>query len=323
MHKYLVKRMLMMVPTLVGAAILVFTLMHMIPGDVCALRYAGTGGTFDVNQIEQCKEELGLNRPLLVQFFEWIGGFFIGDFGTSMWTDRPITEEMGPRILLSLQVAVMATVISILISIPLGTISAVKQNSWIDYTVRCVSIAGIAMPSFWLGILIMLGLLAVSNSLLGYGWIPPIQYIPPLKDPIGNLTQLIWPALATGYRYSAVATRMTRSALLEVLREDYIRTARAKGVIEKLVVNRHALKNSMLPVVTVIGIEFAFLMGGLVVTEQVFNLNGLGKLFVDSVTNHDYTLTQALVMLVAFIFVVMNIVIDVIYAWLDPRIRYS
>lgn len=240
-----------------------------------------------------------------------------------MWTDRPITEEMGPRVLLSLQVAVMATIISILISIPLGTISAVKQNSWIDYTVRCVSIAGIAMPSFWLGILIMLGLLAVSNSLLGYGWIPPIQYIPPLKDPIGNLTQLIWPALATGYRYSAVATRMTRSALLEVLREDYIRTARAKGVIEKLVVNRHALKNSMLPVVTVIGIEFAFLMGGLVVTEQVFNLNGLGKLFVDSVTNHDYTLTQALVMLVAFIFVVMNIVIDVIYAWLDPRIRYS
>jgi peptide/nickel transport system permease protein len=323
MHKYLVKRMLMMVPTLIGAAILVFTLMHMIPGDVCALRYAGTGGTFDVNQIEQCKEELGLNRPLLVQFFEWIGGFFIGDFGTSMWTDRPITEEMGPRVLLSLQVAVMATIISILISIPLGTISAVKQNSWIDYTVRCVSIAGIAMPSFWLGILIMLGLLAVSNSLFGYGWIPPIQYIPPLKDPIGNLTQLIWPALATGYRYSAVATRMTRSALLEVLREDYIRTARAKGVIEKLVVNRHALKNSMLPVVTVIGIEFAFLMGGLVVTEQVFNLNGLGKLFVDSVTNHDYTLTQALVMLVAFIFVVMNIVIDVIYAWLDPRIRYS
>jgi peptide/nickel transport system permease protein len=240
-----------------------------------------------------------------------------------MWTDRPITEEMGPRVLLSLQVAVMATIISILISIPLGTISAVKQNSWIDYTVRYVSIAGIAMPSFWLGILIMLGLLAVSNSLLGYGWIPPIQYIPPLKDPIGNLTQLIWPALATGYRYSAVATRMTRSALLEVLREDYIRTARAKGVIEKLVVNRHALKNSMLPVVTVIGIEFAFLMGGLVVTEQVFNLNGLGKLFVDSVTNHDYTLTQALVMLVAFIFVVMNIVIDVIYAWLDPRIRYS
>ena len=156
---------------------------------------------------DRCKEELGLNRPLLVQFFEWIGGFFIGDFGTSMWTDRPITEEMGPRVLLSLQVAVMATIISILISIPLGTISAVKQNSWIDYTVRCVSIAGIAMPSFWLGILIMLGLLAVSNSLLGYGWIPPIQYIPPLKDPIGNLTQLIWPALALSLIHISEPTR--------------------------------------------------------------------------------------------------------------------
>ncbi len=323
MHKYLVKRMLMMIPTLVGAAILVFLLMHMIPGDVCALRYAGTGGTFDPAQIERCQEELGLNRSLIVQFFDWFGGFFVGDFGTSMWTDRPITEEIGPRAVLSLQVAIMASIVSICIAIPLGTISAIRQNTWIDYLVRCFSIAGIAMPSFWLGILIMLGLLWASNAIFGYGWIPPIQYVSPLEDPLGNLAQLIWPALATGYRYSAVATRMTRSALLEVLREDYIRTARAKGVIEKLVVNRHALKNSMLPVVTVIGIEFAFLMGGLVVTEQVFNLNGLGKLFVDSVTNHDYTLTQALVMLVAFIFVLMNIVIDIIYAWLDPRIRYS
>lgn len=323
MHKYLVKRFLMMVPTLLGAAVLVFFLMHLIPGDICALRYAGTGGSFDKGLIERCQVELGLDRPLLVQFFEWIGGFFVGDFGTSMWTGQPITDEIGLRAALSLQVAIMATLVAVVIAIPLGTISAVKQNTWIDYSVRCISIAGIAMPSFWLGILIMLGLLWASNAMFGYGWIPPIQYVSPFDDPIGNITQLMWPALATGYRYSAVATRMTRSALLEVLREDYIRTARAKGVIEKLVVNRHALKNSMLPVVTVIGIEFAFLMGGLVVTEQVFNLNGLGKLFVDSVTNHDYTLTQSLVMLVAFVFVLMNIVIDVIYAWLDPRIRYS
>jgi peptide/nickel transport system permease protein len=152
---------------------------------------------------------------------------------------------------------------------------------------------------------------------------PPIQYVDPFEDPIGNMTQLIWPALATGYRYSAVATRMTRSALLEVLREDYVRTARAKGLLEKVIINRHALKNAMLPVVTVIGIEFAFLMGGLVVTEQVFNLNGLGKLFVESVTNHDYSLTQALVMLVVLIFVITNFIIDIFYAWLDPRIRYS
>jgi peptide/nickel transport system permease protein len=152
---------------------------------------------------------------------------------------------------------------------------------------------------------------------------PPINYVSPFEDPLGNIAQLIWPALATGYRYSAVATRMTRSALLEVLREDYVRTARAKGLLEKVIINRHALKNAMLPVVTVIGIEFAFLMGGLVVTEQVFNLNGLGKLFVESVTNQDYTMTQSLVMLVVLIFIITNFVVDLFYAWLDPRIRYS
>ena len=179
------------------------------------------------------------------------------------------------------------------------------------------------MPSFWLGIIIILGLLITTQHWFGEPWMPPIEYIPIWEDPAANLSQLIWPAIATGYRYSAVATRMTRSALLEVLREDYIRTACAKGLIEKLIINRHALKNSMLPVVTIVGIEFAFLMGGLVVTEQVFNLNGLGKLFVESVLNHDYALTQALVMLVALIFVITNFIVDLIYAMLDPRIRYS
>jgi peptide/nickel transport system permease protein len=171
--------------------------------------------------------------------------------------------------------------------------------------------------------MIILGLLIITQEMTGIPWMPPIEYKPIWEDPIHNISQLIWPAVATGYRYSAVATRMTRSALLEVLREDYIRTARAKGLVEKVVINRHALKNSMLPVVTIIGIEFAFLMGGLVVTEQVFNLNGLGKLFVESVTNHDYAMTQALVMLVVLVFVITNFVIDLAYAWLDPRIRYS
>jgi peptide/nickel transport system permease protein len=179
------------------------------------------------------------------------------------------------------------------------------------------------MPSFWLGIIIILGLLITTQHWFGEPWMPPIEYVPIWEDPGQNLLQLIWPAIATGYRYSAVATRMTRSALLEVLREDYIRTARAKGLVEKLIINRHALRNSMLPVVTIVGIEFAFLMGGLVVTEQVFNLNGLGKLFVESVLNHDFALTQALVMLVALIFVITNFIVDLIYAMLDPRIRYS
>jgi len=202
------------------------------------------------------------------------------------------------------------------LAIPLGTIAALKQDTWVDYAVRIFSIAGLATPSFWLGILIILAFLIVFH------WTPPMVYTPIWQDPWANLSQLIWPALATGYRYSAVATRMTRSAVLEVLREDYIRTARAKGLWQQLVLKRHALKNAMLPVITVVGLEFAFLMGGLVVTEQVFNLNGLGKLFVDAVTQYDYTMVQGLVMIVATVFVLTNFVIDVLYAWLDPRIRY-
>ena len=323
MYKYTIKRVLLMIPTLIGAAILVFALLRLIPGDVCMLRLAGDGAFVDQAAIDQCRINTGIADPFFVQFLRFLAGLFTFDFGTSMWTGQPVTHEIGLRFQLSLQIAVMATIVSIVISIPLGTISAIKQNTWIDYVVRSFSIAGIAIPSFWLGILIILGLLISTQAWFGIAWMPPINYVSPFEDPIGNIAQLIWPALATGYRYSAVATRMTRSALLEVLREDYVRTARAKGLLEKVIINRHALKNAMLPVVTVIGIEFAFLMGGLVVTEQVFNLNGLGKLFVESVTNQDYTMTQSLVMLVVLIFVITNFIVDLFYAWLDPRIRYS
>lgn len=312
-----------MIPTLVGAACLVFFLLRLIPGDVCELRLAGAGLYADPEAIKICRQDLGLEDPILVQFFNFIKGLLVFDLGKSMWTGQPITYELGLRFELSLQVAIMATVVSILISIPLGTISAVRQNTWIDYVVRTFSIAGIAIPSFWLGILIILGILITTQAWFGAPWMPPIDYVPIWEDPLRNLSQLIWPAVATGYRYSAVATRMTRSTLLEVLREDYVRTARAKGLMEKIIINRHALKNALLPVVTIIGIEFAFLMGGLVVTEQVFNLNGLGKLFVESVTNQDFAMTQALVMIVVIVFVFTNFIVDVMYAWLDPRIRYS
>jgi peptide/nickel transport system permease protein len=312
-----------MIPTLFGAAVLVFLVLRLAPGDVCSVRMAGTGQFADPEAIKICQQNLGLNDSKLVQFVDFVGGYFIFDLGNSMWTGKPVTDEIALRFKLSLQVAIMATIISVLIAIPLGTISAVRQDTWIDYSVRTFSIAGIAMPSFWLGIMIILGLLILTQQWFGTPWMPPINYVSPLEDPLGNMTQLIWPALATGYRYAAVSTRMTRSALLEVLREDYVRTARAKGLLEKVIINRHALKNAMLPVVTIIGIEFAFLMGGLVVTEQVFNLNGLGKLFVEAVEQHDYVLTQQLVMLVALIFVVVNFLVDLFYAWLDPRIRYA
>jgi peptide/nickel transport system permease protein len=323
MYQYIFKRLLLMIPTLLGAGLLVFVLLRMIPGDVCVLRMAGGAGYVDPKAIELCRTELGLERPYVVQFLDFVWGFIRFDYGNSMWTGRPITEEIALRFQLSLQIAVMATITAVLLAIPLGTISAVKQNTWIDYVVRGFSIAGIAMPSFWLGILIILGLLITTKKVFGVAWMPPIKYVPLWQDPLYNLSMTIFPALATGYRYSAVATRMTRSALLEVLREDYVRTARAKGLIQQLIIRRHALRNALLPVVTIIGIEFAFLIGGLVVTEQVFNLNGLGKLFVASVTHHDYAMTQALVMLVVAIFVFTNFVVDIVYAWLDPRIRYG
>ena len=312
-----------MLPTLLGAAILVFFLLRAIPGDVCEVRLAGSGLYVDEAEIELCREKLGLTKPLFVQFVDFVTGYFRWDLGDSMWTGKPVTEEIAVRFPLSLQVAIMATVVAVLFAIPLGAISAIKQDPWIDYVVRSFSIAGIAMPSFWLGILIILGLLIGTQHFFGTPWMPPITYVPLYEDPLRNLSQLIWPAVATGYRYSAVATRMTRSALLEVLREDYIRTARAKGMIEKIIINRHALKNAMLPVLTIIGIEFAFLMGGLVVTEQVFNLNGIGKLFVESVQAQDFAMTQQLVMLVVLIAVLTNFVVDLFYAWLDPRIRYG
>jgi peptide/nickel transport system permease protein len=233
-----------------------------------------------------------------------------------MWTGSPIWEEIKLRFALSLQVAVMATVIAVLLALPLGVLAALRQDSWVDYAVRIFSIAGLATPSFWLGILFILVFLII------FKWLPPMVYTPFWVNPWQNLLQLIWPALAVGYRYSAVATRMTRSAMLEVLREDYVRTARAKGLAQRLILVRHALKNAMLPVVTVIALEFAFLIGGLVVTEQVFNLNGIGLLLVQAVAHRDYTLIQALVMLVAAIFIVVNFMMDAMYAWLDPRIRY-
>ena len=316
MWKYLLKRFLLMFPTLVGVAVVIFFLIRVIPGDVVELRLSGDRGAVSEEILKQERARFGLDKPVWHQFGVWMAGIARFDFGTSMWTGAPIWEEIQLRFALSFQVAVMATIVAVLLAIPLGVVAALRQDTWVDYVVRVFSIAGLATPSFWLGIVFILCLL------IFFKWLPPMVYTPFWVSPWQNLQQLIWPALAVGYRYSAVATRMTRSAMLEVLREDYIRTARAKGLMQKLVLSRHALKNAMLPVMTVIGVEFAFLIGGLVVTEQVFNLNGLGLLFVQAVAHRDYTLIQSLTLLVAGCFIVVNFMMDVMYAWLDPRIRY-
>jgi peptide/nickel transport system permease protein len=317
MRTYVTKRVLLIVPTLVGVAALVFFIMRVIPGDVTLLILGGDqAGRIDPGQIAAMRHQLGLDQPLLVQFGTWLWGVVRFDFGTSLWTGQPVVEELLIRLPLSLELALLASLVSVLIAIPLGMLAAVRQDSWIDYLVRVVSIGGLAIPSFWAGILCILLLV------IYFGWGPPLEFTPPWIDPWANFQQMVWPVLTVGYRYAAITTRMTRSTVLEVLREDYIRTAWAKGLRERAVVIRHALKNAMLPVNTLIGTEFAFLIGGLDVTETVFTLNGVGRFVVDAVAHRDYPVVQALVFLIAFSFVIVNLLVDLTYAWFDPRIRY-
>jgi len=315
MRRYIVGRLLLMIPTLVGVAILTFVIMRAVPGDIVALRYAGSSVPQEI--IDQERHILGLDKPMWAQFVDWMTSISRFDLGQSLWTGHSVVEEVQVRVPLSIELAVLATLFAVALAIPLGVVAAVKQDSWIDYAIRVFSIGGLAMPSFWIGIMMVLITLTL------WGWAPPVVFTPLFDDPVANLAGLILPAVAVGYRYSAVSMRMTRSTVLEVLREDYVRTARAKGLRETVVVVRHALRNALLPVVTVVSLEFAFLIGGLVVTEQVFNLNGIGKLLVDAVAHRDYPLIQALVLLLAAVFVLVNFVVDLVYVVLDPRIRYS
>ena len=315
MRRYVVGRLLLMIPTLVGVAILTFVIMRAVPGDIVALQYAGS--TVPQSVIDEQRHILGLDKPMWNQFTDWMGQIAHGDLGQSLWTGHPVVEEIQIRLPLSIELAILATLLAVAIAVPLGVVAAVRQDSWVDYVIRVFSIGGLSMPSFWIGLLMVLFTITVFN------WAPPLIFTPITEDPAANLAGLILPAIAVGYRYSAVSMRMTRSTVLEVLREDYVRTARAKGVRESVVVMRHALRNALLPVVTVISLEFAFLIGGLVVTEQVFNLNGIGKLLVDAVAHRDYTMIQSLVLLLAAVFVLVNFAVDMVYMFLDPRIRYA
>jgi peptide/nickel transport system permease protein len=317
MLAYLVKRILLMVPTLIGVAVLIFLALRVLPGDIVEIKMRGEGVDVSVAQIEHERERLGLNRPLPLQFVDWLEGLTRFDLGRSMWTGRSVTDEIMLRFGLTMQVAIMATLIGVLIALPLGTISALFPNTVLDYMIRVFTMAGLSIPAFWLGMLLLLMLLHI------FDWLPPLTYTPLWVDPVANISQLFWPALAVGYRFSAVVTRMVRSSMIEVLTEDYIRTARAKGVREPLVVTRHALNNALLPTITVIGLEFTFLIGGLVVTEQVFNLNGIGHLLVESVGHLDYIMVQGIVMVTGVLFVVVNLVVDLLYAVFDPRVRYN
>jgi peptide/nickel transport system permease protein len=316
--QYIVKRILLMIPTLLGAALVVFLLMNVVPGDIAMLVLGAgeQGGDVQLAELERVRQKLGLNRPLYEQFFSWLWGIIRLDFGNSLWTGAPVIEELRIRLPLTFEVAIFATLISALIAIPLGTLAAIRQDTWIDYSVRVFSIGGQAIPNFWTGVLLILFLV------IWFQWSPPLVFVPLWEDPWENFKQLVWPIVTVGYRNAAISTRLTRSAVLEVMREDYIRTAWAKGLREVVVVLKHTLKNAMLPVITIIGAEFAILMGGLVVTETVFTLNGLGRFMVDAILHRDIPVVQTMIVLIAFVIVFVNLIEDLLYAWLDPRISY-
>src|SRR5262245_46330095 len=260
MRTYVLKRLLLMVPTLLGVATLVFLLLRVLPGDVVLLRLAGEGGKVADEVLRAERARLGLDQALWRQYVDWIWGLVRGDLGLSMWTGRPVAQEIRIRMTLSVELTILATLLAAAVSIPLGTFAALRRSTWVDYLLRVFSISGLSLPSFWLGVLIILMLLRL------FAWSPPLTFTAFWQDPVANLCQLIWPALVVGFRSAALSARMMRSALLEVLGDDYIRTARAKGLSERAVVRRHAVRNALLPVITVVGLESGVILGGLVVT---------------------------------------------------------
>ena len=316
MKIYILKRIAIAGVTLLGMSILIFVLMRLAPGNITDIIFESAGYVDEADR-HRLEAELGIDKPLIVQYGTWLGEFVRGDLGKSYRYDLPAWEVIKPRLPVSLELAFIALVFSVLLGVPAGVVSAVQRNRPIDYVLRVISLAGLSMPSFWLGMIVILLLV---RSL---GWIPSMTYVPPWENLGANLFQFLLPGLAVGYRSSALIMRITRSTMLEVLREDYIRTAWAKGQGQALVVWRHALKNASLPVITLIGIEFAFLIGGLIVTETVFNLPGVARYLVDAIQFRDYPIVQNLAMLIAVVVVLANLAVDLLYTWLDPRIKYG
>ena len=319
MHRYILRRILTAIPAFLGAITLVFLVMRVVPGDIALVMIAGFESADDASdeQLDRLRTQLGLNKPLYQQYFEWLGGTVRFDFGESLWTGQSILEEFKVRYPVTLSLLVLTLIVSVLIAIPAGIVMALRQDTWTDYALRLFTLAGLSIPSFFVAILIILALL------YWFQWAPPLEYRPIWEDPWLNFQRLIFPAIATGYRLSAIGARMTRSSMLEVLRDDYIRTARAKGLQQRIVVWRHALKNALLPVITLVGLEIIGLFGGIVIVETVFTLPGMGRYLVDAIVRRDYTSVQALVFMFAMFVIVINLVTDIVYGWLDPRIRYT
>jgi peptide/nickel transport system permease protein len=311
---YIVRRLVLMLVTLFGISVIIFVLLRVVPGNIVDILFAAAGY---VDQADKAnlERELGLDQPIVLQYLKWIGGLLHGDLGYSYVSEKPALDEILPRIPITAKLAGLALLFSASMGIPLGVISAVKQGTRLDYVLRVVSLSGLSLPSFWLGLLILMASVTLFGSM-------PL-FNPNPKTWTEALAIYCVPALAVAFRSAALTMRITRSSMLEVLRQDYIRTARAKGASNASVNFHHALKNAVLPVITVIGIEAAFLIGGLIVTETVFNIPGVARFLVEAIRWRDYPIVQNLVMLIAVVVVLANFTVDMLYAAIDPRIRYS
>ncbi len=319
MQNLIVRRLLIAIPTLIGATILVFVVMRVIPGDIAYALLAGEEGAAQVDPeaLADLRRELGTDRPLHVQYIDWIGGLFRGSLGDSMLNRLPVAGEIARRLPITLEIALLSVAIGFGAGLPLGIVSALRRDTWADLIARIASILFLAIPSFWLGLVILL----LTTRL--FTWIPPLGYHPLWVSPGTNLVQVLFPSLVIGSHLMAIVARMTRSTMLEVINEDYIRVARAKGFSERQIVLRHALKNSLLPVLTIASLSFGTLLGGAVVMERVFSVPGIGSYLIESITVRDYTAVQALVFIFAAAFIVINLIVDLAHGWLDPRISSS
>lgn len=319
MQAYIVRRLLLVPVTMFVASVAIFAVLRVVPGDVALTILAGREGVSAIHEedLAKIRRELGLNRPVPMQYLSWIGNLARLDLGKSLFYDVPVRDEFAKRFPVTLEMAVLTIIISLSIGIPVGVMTAIKQDTPVDYVLRVISIGGIAMPGFWIGSMVILVLS------LYFHYLPPIGYIPVWENPWTNFQQLIFPALVLGYLLAALTARMTRSTMLEVLREDYIRTARAKGLHERVVLARHALKNALIPVVTIVGAQFAHLLGGTIIMESLFGLPGLGNALISALRDRDYPIVENFVVIMVAWFLLLNLIVDLAYSWLDPRVHYA
>jgi peptide/nickel transport system permease protein len=315
MHAYILRRLLALIPTLLFASLIVFFTVRLIPGDVIDMMLSQNDVSAGKMDREALVKALGMDKPILTQYFSWLGQVLQGNFGNSLWQSTPVLDRLLERLPITAELGALALLIGVMIALPIGVYSAIRQDTLGDFLTRSFSILLLAIPSFWLGTMVV-----VIPSIY-WGWSPPVSYIPFWEDPIGNLKQMLLPAAVLGASLSAVTMRMTRTMMLEVLRQDYIRTAWAKGLSEKLVVARHALRNALIPVVTLIGLQAPLLIGGTIILEQIFGIPGMGNLLLDAVNTRDYPIITGVFLVVGVAVMLINLVVDLSYGFLDPRVR--